>query len=156
MPVKKQVPPCASADPTASAHESPRLPDRIGDFRIVRRLGAGGMGIVYEAEQQRPHRPVALKVIRGGAYVDEHHVKLFQREVQTLAKLRHPGIATIYDSGVTDEGQHFFAMELVRGQTLSEYARQHESVRDRLAVFLKVCQAVASLSFAKRPKSHWL
>jgi len=86
---------------------------------------------------------VALKVIRGGAHVDEHHIKLFQREVQTLAKLRHPGIATIFDSGVTEDGQHFFAMELVRGQTLSEYARQHEAVRDRLAVFLKICQAVA-------------
>jgi len=86
---------------------------------------------------------VALKVIRGGAHVDEHHIKLFQREVQTLAKLRHPGIATIFDSGVTDDGQHYFAMELVRGQTLSEYARQHEAVRDRLAVFLKICQAVA-------------
>ena len=57
---------------TESTQNAVRLPDRIGEFRIVRRLGAGGMGIVYEAEQQQPKRPVALKVIRGGAYVDEH------------------------------------------------------------------------------------
>ena len=62
----------------------------IGDFRLVRKLGEGGMGVVYEAEQQHPHRPVALKVIRGGAHVTDDTLKLFQREAQTLAHLRHP------------------------------------------------------------------
>ena len=81
------------------------------------------MGVVYEAEQQHPRRAVALKVVRGGRYVDEHHVKLFQREAQTLARLKHPHIAAIYEAGRTDDGQHFFAMELVRGVPLNEYVR---------------------------------
>ena len=71
----------------------------IGDYRILRKLGEGGMGIVYEAEQQHPRRPVALKVIRGGRLVGEYQVKLFQREVQALARLKHPGIAAIYEAG---------------------------------------------------------
>lgn len=87
-------------------------PRNIGGYRIVRKLGEGGMGIVYEAEQQTPRRAVALKVIRGGKHVAEHHVKLFQREVQTLARLKHANIAAIYEAGRTEEGEHFFAMEL--------------------------------------------
>jgi eukaryotic-like serine/threonine-protein kinase len=75
------------------------------------------MGVVYEAEQQHPKRLVALKVIRGGRFVHDEHVKLFQREAQALARLRHPGIAAIYEAGRTEDGQHFFAMELVRGNT---------------------------------------
>src|SRR5512138_235994 len=84
-------------------------PRMIGDYRIIRKLGAGGMGVVYEAEQQRPKRLVALKVIHGGRFVDEHQVKLFEREAQALARLKHPGIAAIYESGRTPDGQHFFA-----------------------------------------------
>src|SRR5207247_11407823 len=99
-------------------------PGTIGSFRIVRKLGEGGMGIVYEAEQQHPRRAVALKVIRGGAFVDEAQVKMFQREAQTLARLKHPSIAAIYEIGRTDDGQHFFAMELVRGETLGEWLKR--------------------------------
>jgi tetratricopeptide (TPR) repeat protein/tRNA A-37 threonylcarbamoyl transferase component Bud32 len=110
------------------------------------------MGVVYEAEQQNPKRAVALKVIRGGAYVDEHAVRLFRREAQALARLKHPGIAAIYESGRTDDGQHFFAMELVRGETLSVYLKKRsaanqpltpEEVRERLYLFRKVCEAVS-------------
>ena len=93
----------------------------IGNYRIIRELGSGGMAIVYEAEQQHPRRLVALKVVKGGRFVDESSVKLFEREAQALARLKHPGIAAIYESGRTPEGQHFFAMELVRGETLKEY-----------------------------------
>jgi hypothetical protein len=134
-----------SAESTESAHEAPRLPERIGDFRIVRRLGAGGMGIVYEAEQQNPKRPVALKVIRGGAYVDEQQIKMFKREAQTLARLKHPSIAAIYEMGRTDDGQHFFAMELVRGETLDLWLKHHTEIdlRLRLGIFRKLCEAVA-------------
>jgi serine/threonine protein kinase len=91
----------------------------IGDFRIIRELGHGGMGVVYEAEQQHPKRPVALKLIRGGDLVDDHAVRLFKREAQALARLKHPSIAAIYESGRTEDGQHYFAMELVRGKTLT-------------------------------------
>ncbi len=126
------------------------IPDRIGQYRIVRCLGEGGMGIVYEAEQETPRRPVALKVIRGGRYVDEHHIRLFQREAQALARLRHPGIAAIYESGRTEDGQHFFGMELVRGETLTRHLQGRAGsnvlspaeVRYRLVLFGRICDAV--------------
>ncbi len=115
----------------------------IGNYRIIRKLGSGGMGIVYEAEQQHPKRLVALKVIKGGRLVDDSHIKLFEREAQALARLKHTGIAAIYESGRTPEGQHFFAMELVRGETLKEYLEKSGSsgsltplqLRERLAIF---------------------
>ncbi|NNE10408.1 MAG: serine/threonine protein kinase, partial [Gemmatimonadetes bacterium] len=115
----------------------------IGNYRILGKLGEGGMGVVYEAEQQHPHRRVALKVVRGGHFVDELSVRMFQREAETLGRLKHAGIAAIYESGRTDEGQHFFAMELVRGKTLGDYLAEHDpSVSERLALFRRVCEAV--------------
>ncbi|MGH9842026.1 MAG: serine/threonine-protein kinase, partial [Blastocatellia bacterium] len=129
----------------------PLTPIFIGDHRILRKLGEGGMGVVYEAEQRHPRRLVALKVIRGGRLVDEYQVKLFQREVQALARLKHPGIAAIYESGLTDDGQHYFAMELVRGIPLLDYvkgrrrtgAQSSGSIRQRLELFLKICGAIS-------------
>ncbi len=127
----------ASVPPTAP------LPERIGVYAIHRRLGEGGMGIVYEGEQQTPRRRVALKVVRGGQFVDEYRLKLFQREVQTLARLKHPAIAAIYESGRTDDGQHYFAMELVQGERLNDYVRAHKiSRRARLELFRKICDAI--------------
>lgn len=119
------------------------------EFRIVRQLGEGGMGVVYEAEQLHPRRPVALKVIRGGAFVDGHAIKLFQREAQALARLKHPGIAAIYEAGQTESGEHFIAMELVRGIPILQYAHAGENARSpqaeverRLRLFCKICEAV--------------
>lgn len=145
--------------PTASTRVPPAEPVRIasefdpaliGNYRIIRRLGEGGMGIVYEAEQQHPRRLVALKVIRGGRFVDEEHIKLFEREVQALARLNHPGIASIYEAGRTSDGQHFFAMELVHGETLKEYLEKADSggplspiqLRERLILFRQIAEAV--------------
>jgi eukaryotic-like serine/threonine-protein kinase len=135
-------------EPISSSHDHC---ESIAGYRIIRRLGMGGMGIVYEAEQQNPRRLVALKVIRGGAYVDEHQVRLFQREAETLARLKHPSIAAIYESGRTSDGQHFFAMELARGEGLDEYLRLHpitgpqlkEQIRGRLLLFLKICDGLS-------------
>ena len=139
-------PPPPSPDPSTRPAED-RL---IGDFRIVRKLGEGGMGVVYEAEQQHPRRPVALKVIRGGAHVSPDTLKLFRREIQTLARLNHSGIAQLYEAGVTDDGMHFFAMELVRGQPLSDWLRSRPKgpitpieMKIRLGLFRKICDAVA-------------
>jgi eukaryotic-like serine/threonine-protein kinase len=137
--------PAGAVPPAAAA------PAAIGGYTLVRRLGEGGMGVVYEALQANPRREVALKIIRGGAYVDETAVRLFQREVQALARLRHPGIAAIYEAGRTDDGQHFFAMELVQGRTLDQYfaaegpfaADGRAGVRARLELFLQICDAVA-------------
>ena len=97
------------------------IPGKIGSYRLVRKLGQGGMGMVFEAEQQDPKRLVALKVISAGIFAAEHSIKLFEREVQALARLKHPGIAAIYEAGQTGDGQRFFTMELVSGETLSAY-----------------------------------
>ena len=141
------------SDPTRSVPDRPDAtePRTIGDFRIVRYLGAGGMGVVYEAEQQHPKRLVALKVIRGGRYVDETAVRLFRREAQVLARLKHPAIAAIYESGRTDDGEHFFAMELVRGKTLDDWLAGRPPTDGstpaeldlRLRIFRKICEGVA-------------
>lgn len=120
----------------------------IGQYRIVRRLGEGGMGIVYAAEQRHPARTVALKVIRGGQLVDDVQVRMFQREAETLARLKHPDIAAIYEAGRTDEGQHYFAMELVEGQTLADFltarpgAFDLEELRFRLRLVHRIAEAV--------------
>ena len=95
---------------------------RIGHYRIVRRLGAGGMGVVYLAEQDEPvHRQVALKVVRAGTDSDEI-VARFASERQTLALMAHPNITSVYDAGVTESGLPYFVMEYVIGEPLSEYA----------------------------------
>ena len=120
-----------------------RLPDRIGSYVVTRVLGAGGMGVVYEAQQENPRRAVAVKVIRGGQYVDDRHLRLFQREAQALARLKHPYVGGIYEAGRTADGQHFFAMELVSGRRLLEYVRQeHVPTAERLALFAKICEAI--------------
>jgi WD40 repeat protein/serine/threonine protein kinase len=123
----------------------------IGEYRIIRKLGEGGMGIVYEAEQQHPRRLVALKVIRGGQLFSESKIKQFQREVRALARLKHIGIAAIYESGSADDNQYYFAMELVRGAPLLDYVKggRHTctqtplGIRQRLELFLKLCDAIS-------------
>ncbi|MFI5182401.1 MAG: tetratricopeptide repeat protein [Thermoanaerobaculia bacterium] len=126
------------------------LPGEIGGFHILGKLGEGGMGIVYEAEQQSPHRRVALKVVRGGHFVDDQYLRMFRRETETLARLTHPNIAALYEAGRTDDGQHFFTMELVLGETLAAWAKRHlggdrpspAQTRERLRQFVTICQAV--------------
>lgn len=123
-------------------------PRSIGPYRIVRLLGEGGMGTVYEAVQESTGREVALKVVRG-PLLNEQQVRLFRREVRTLALLKHPNIAAIYDAGRTDEGRHYFVMELVRGQPLDEYLRARRMQRMdraelslRLQLFQQICKAI--------------
>jgi tetratricopeptide (TPR) repeat protein/tRNA A-37 threonylcarbamoyl transferase component Bud32 len=124
------------------------IPRSIGGYRILRKLGEGGMGVVYEAEQRDPRRIVALKVIRGGASVDETQVRMFQREVETLARLQHPDIGSIYESGRTEDGTPWFAMELVRGTDLAAYIASRpkritpDELRHRLRLLVRIAQAV--------------
>lgn len=136
----------------AESHEPPEpLPEKIGTYRIRGRLGSGGLGVVYEAEQPDSRRPVALKVIRGARASDPEAIRIFDREARTLSRLHHPSIAGIYDSGCTADGQHFLAMELVRGRTLNAWrADRSESggesgseLRLRLHLFRQVCEALA-------------
>ena len=116
---------------------------KLGRYRVLKVVASGGMGTVYEAEQDHPRRLVALKVMRGGRWLDEHQIKLFHREIQTLARLKHPNIAAIYEADRTEDGQHFFAMELVRGASLVDYAKtENLSVRRRLELFCTICDAI--------------
>jgi tetratricopeptide (TPR) repeat protein len=119
----------------------PGLPERIGRYRILRQLGEGGMGTVFEAEQDSPRRVVALKVIRPGA-MSPVALRRFEHEQLILGRLQHPGIAQIYEAGVAD-GQPYFAMELVRGEGLVEHARTRKlSTRARLELMARICDAV--------------
>jgi serine/threonine protein kinase len=100
------------------------IPRSIGRYRILRRIGEGGMGTVYEAEQESPKRRVALKVI-STRLASPQLRRRFENEAQILALLDHPGIAQIFEARVTgvDEGeQPYFAMEFVEGRTLTEHA----------------------------------
>ncbi len=121
------------------------VPDAIGGFDIVGVIGEGGMGVVYEAMQREPRRRVAIKVIRPGM-VTRGLLQRFRHEAQVLAQLEHPGIARIYEAGTDDRGQGgqpFFAMELVRGRQLLEYARSEQlGTRARLELVARVCDAL--------------
>jgi len=115
----------------------------VTGFRIIRPIGAGGMGRVFEAEQLEPRRRVAIKRVREGPFADGSRLKLFQREIEALARLKHASIAAIYASGTTPDLSPFFAMELVDGVPLIDFARSHRLRRpDRLQLFLRVCDAV--------------
>ena len=117
----------------------------IGRYRVVRLLGEGGMGMVFEAEQDHPRRVVALKVIKPG-FATVETLRRFQHESDALGRLQHPGIAQIYEAGTADSGhglQPYFAMELIHGCALHEYAETHRlNARDRLALMAKICDAV--------------
>jgi non-specific serine/threonine protein kinase/serine/threonine-protein kinase len=120
-------------------------PERIGGYRVVRRLGAGGMGVVWLAEQEHPRREVALKVIRPGL-AGRDLLRRFELEATVLGRLAHPGIARIYEAGVHDDGsgaRPFFAMEHVDGAPLLDHVKEHApGVRARLELFEKICDAV--------------
>ncbi len=120
-------------------------PTTIGRYRILGVLGEGGMGTVYEAETTNPQRRVALKVIRRD-FVSADLARRFARESEVLGRLQHPGIAQVFEAGTAD-GPHgeqsYFAMELVRGQPLTEYANSRAlGLRDRLELFARICDAV--------------
>lgn len=118
-------------------------PSQIGPYRIIREIGRGGMGIVYEAEQQEPQRRVAVKILHPTYGVDDHHERLFRREVRMLGRLRHRGIAAIHEAGRTPQGQSYLVMELIDGLQLTDFARKAGSaVHDRLRLFCDVCAAV--------------
>ncbi len=123
-----------------AAIRSPRV---IGPYRIIAEIGRGGMGVVYEAEQQSPCRRVAVKVVRATEHADEDQIRLFQRETQALARLKHSSIAAILEAGLTEDGEHYFAMELIRGVPVNDYARNKRlSQRQRLELFRRICEGI--------------
>ena len=118
-------------------------PQRVGPYRILRTVGEGGMGVVYEAEQETPvRRTVALKLIKRGLLTKEILAR-FDSERQALALMNHPNIARVYDAGATAEGRPYFAMEYVQGIPITEYCDRHRlAIRDRLTLFVDVCEGV--------------
>src|SRR5215469_13839576 len=96
---------------------------RLGDFEIIRELGRGGMGVVYEARQVSLNRPVALKVLGPGLGLTPKAVQRFRREAEAAAKLHHTNIVPVYATG-EDKGSHFYAMELIEGPSLDHVIRQ--------------------------------
>ena len=125
----------------AVAGSDERTPNQIGPYPIRGRLGSGGMGVVFEAEQLHPRRAVALKVVRGAWLDDERTRRLFHREAEVLGRLQHPGIAAIFDAGETKEGAPYFVMELVHGRPLDQWAKGR-SLEDKLRAGVEIARAV--------------
>ncbi len=117
--------------------------ETIPGYELIRSLGSGGMGHVWEAEQTDPvQRTVAVKIIRPELSSGQVLAR-FESERRTLALMNHPGIAQIFDAGITDSGRPFFAMELVDGLPLTTFCDQAcMSVRERLRLFVEVCEAI--------------
>jgi len=129
--------------PELQRSEQAAAPSQIGPYRILDRLGAGGMGEVYVAEQTEPvKRRVALKLIKLG--MDSHEVVArFRQEQQALALMSHDSIAKVFDVGTTERGQPYFVMELVKGVPLDEYCDTHRlALPERIGLMQQVCAAI--------------
>ena len=115
----------------------------IGPYELLEKLGEGGMGVVFLAEQKEPvERQVALKIIRPGMDT-ERVIDRFEAERQALAVMDHPNVAKVLDAGTTESGRPYFVMELVQGIAITKYCDEHQlPVRERLELFIPVCQAV--------------
>ena len=115
----------------------------IGPYKLLQRIGEGGCGVVYMAEQEKPvRRRVAVKIIKLGMDT-KNVVARFEAERQALAMMDHPHIARVLDAGATESGRPFFVMELVRGMKITEYCDQNElDTRQRLRLFIQVCHAI--------------
>ncbi len=125
------------------------MPSSIGGFRILRQIGSGGMATVFAAEQERPRRRVALKMIRP-ENASSSGLKRFEQEAEILGRLEHPGVAHVYEAGIVSEaeaprwaGYPWLAMELVDGERLDRWARQQQpTVRERIELLAKVADAL--------------
>ena len=115
----------------------------IGPYKLLQRIGEGGCGAVYMAEQEKPvRRRVAFKIIKLGMDT-KSVIARFEAERQALALMDHPNIARVLDAGATETGRPYFVMELVRGVKITEYCDQNElDTRQRLKLFIQVCHAI--------------
>ena len=116
---------------------------RLKDYKLLQQIGAGGFGVVWMAEQERPiRRRVAIKIIKVGMDTEEV-IARFEAERQAVALMEHPNIARVFDAGATDAGRPFFVMELVRGVAITRYCDENRLPAEaRLRLFITVCQAV--------------
>lgn len=119
--------------------------DRIGRYKLLQKVGEGGMGVVYMAEQTEPvTRKVALKIIKLGMDT-KRVVARFEAERQALAMMDHPNIARVLDGGATQTGRPYFVMELVQGISITDFAKKNKlAIGDRLDLFIQVCRAIQS------------
>lgn len=146
LPASQVEPPVAPPGPTGAspieAVRPPATPETIGRYRLLDRLGEGGMGVVYLAEQRDPYREVALKIIRSG--IDgEQVLSRFEAERQALAMMNHANVASVHESGLAADGRPFFAMEYIAGEDIKSYCDHHRlSIRERVRLFLQVCDGV--------------
>jgi non-specific serine/threonine protein kinase/serine/threonine-protein kinase len=128
---------------TAELSSKEDLEQPVPGFRLLQKIGEGGMGEVYEAEQLEPvRRRVAIKLIKWGMDTREV-IARFESERQALALMDHPGIATVLDGGATESGRPYFVMEYVKGVPINDYCDTHRlSTHSRLELFIGVCEAV--------------
>ena len=134
-------PDAGGASPQDPRGEQPGT--RIGHYKLLEKIGEGGFGIVWMAEQEEPvRRRVALKIIKPGMDTREV-IARFEAERQALAMMEHPNIASIFDGGTTETGRPFFVMELVEGVPITTYCDANQlTTKERLELFMEVCHAV--------------
>ncbi len=137
------TPPEVEVSTLVAAPVTEHIGDRIGRYKLREKIGEGGFGVVYVAEQEEPvRRRVALKVIKMGMDTREV-IARFEAERQALALMDHPNIARVLDAGATEAGRPYFVMELVKGIRITDYCdQQHLTARERLEMFTQVCQAI--------------
>ena len=133
----------ADPGPTEIPESYTVLEDRLGNYRVLQKIGEGGMGDVYLAEQRQPiRRKVALKIIKRGMDTQEV-VRRFEAERQALAMMDHPCIAKVFEAGATERGRPYFAMEHVQGVPITQHCDTHRLTnRERLTLFQQICEGV--------------
>jgi serine/threonine protein kinase len=142
-PLSSESPPGTGTGNGADDTLAEKAGTRIGPYKLLQRIGEGGGGVVYMAEQEKPvRRRVALKVIKLGMDT-KSVIARFEAERQALAMMDHPNIARVLDAGATDTGRPYFVMELVRGIKITDYCDQnHVDTPKRLDLFIQICHAI--------------
>jgi len=141
--ISELIPGLPQGGPASLHDDSEYIGKQIGRYRLLEKLGEGGWGVVYLAEQKEPvQRQVALKIIRLGMET-KGIIARFEAERQALALMDHPNIARVFDAGETDRGFPYFVMELVRGERITEYCKRNQhNLEQRLKLFIQVCHAI--------------
>ncbi len=136
-----QLTPRPDAEGDEALREQPG--ELIGRYKLLQQIGEGGFGVVYMAEQEKPvRRKVALKIIKLGMDTKQV-IARFEAERQALALMDHPNIARVLDAGATERGRPYFVMELVRGESITDYCDKNGlDIEDRLSLFQQTCHAL--------------
>ncbi|OAI42062.1 hypothetical protein AYO41_04840 [Verrucomicrobia bacterium SCGC AG-212-E04] len=136
-------PRCLVARLLAPPSDEAGPPADFGDYAFGAEIGRGGMGVVYRARQRSLDREVALKLLPFELLESEDFLERFEREARLMARLTHPGIARVFEAGISQRGQPFLALELVTGEPVTTFLRSHPlPLRARLELFLMICDAV--------------